>query len=57
MKFVLFSWESCIVSLEFHQKVGFEVGEFLAVSIVAFRVGDWEGGWRWGRLGVVDGVA
>ena len=46
-----------MVSLEFHQKVGFEEGEFLAVSIAAFRVGDWEGGWQRGRLGIGNGVA
>ena len=57
MKFVLFGWESCIVSLELHQEVGFEEGEFLAISIVTSRVGDWEGGWWWGRLGVGNSVA
>ena len=57
MKLVLFSRESGIVSLELHQEVGLEEGEFLAIYIVTFRVGNWEGGWRWGRLGIGNSVA
>ena len=45
------------VSLELHQEVGFEEGKFFAISIIAFRVGDWEGGWWWGWLGVGNSVA
>ena len=43
--FVLFGEESCFAPLELHQEVGFEKGEFFAISIVTLGVGDWEGGW------------
>ena len=37
--------------------MGFKEGKFFTVSIVTFGVGDWEGGWWWGRLGIGNSVA